>query len=176
MKKLALALSFLLSTPAMAIDVEHTSTPITIDGVSESAKEKYRKFLKERTPLAIDLVILNPGFLYVALDTTVYHNTKISDATSSEIDSLVRNSIASYNTTSLNNFKKKAFGVKLAAWLRSMAIYRSIKVSGQMPARCASPICSTRRGTKFRATRIIRPLAAQIKTNIITALRTSKTT
>ena len=40
MKKLALALSFLLSTPAMAIDVEHTSTPITIDGVSESAWDK----------------------------------------------------------------------------------------------------------------------------------------
>ena len=84
------------------------------DGVSESAKEKYRKFLKERTPLAIDPVILNPGFLYVALDTTVYHNTKISDATSSEIDSLVRNSIASYNTTSLNNFKKNARQSRIA--------------------------------------------------------------
>ena len=40
MKKHALALSCLLSAPVMAIDVAHTSTPITIDGVSESAWDK----------------------------------------------------------------------------------------------------------------------------------------
>lgn len=37
MKTHALILSILMSNAAMAIDVEHTSTPITIDGVSESA-------------------------------------------------------------------------------------------------------------------------------------------
>jgi hypothetical protein len=37
MKKLALILSLLLSVPVVAIDVAHTSTPITIDGISESA-------------------------------------------------------------------------------------------------------------------------------------------
>ncbi|MBE0456415.1 CBM9 family sugar-binding protein [Pseudoalteromonas prydzensis] len=37
MKTVALTLSLLMSNAAMAIDVEHTATPITIDGVSESA-------------------------------------------------------------------------------------------------------------------------------------------
>ncbi|WP_324738123.1 CBM9 family sugar-binding protein [Pseudoalteromonas sp. CuT4-3] len=40
MKKHALVLSCLLSAPVMAIDVAYTSTPITIDGVSESAWDK----------------------------------------------------------------------------------------------------------------------------------------
>ena len=84
------------------------------DGVSDGAKEKYRKFLKERTPLAIDPVIRSPKFLYVALDTTVHYNTKTSDATNSEIDSLVRNAIASYNLTYLNDFKKNARQSRIA--------------------------------------------------------------
>ena len=84
------------------------------DGVSDGAKEKYRKFLKERTPLAIDPVIRSPEFLYVALDTTVHYNTKTSDATNSEIDSLVRNAIASYNLTYLNDFKKNARQSRIA--------------------------------------------------------------
>jgi len=84
------------------------------DGVSDSAKEKYRKFLKERTPLAIDPIIRSPKFLYVALDTTVYYNTKTSDATNSEIDSLVRNVIASYNVTHLSDFKKNARQSRIA--------------------------------------------------------------
>ena len=37
MKTAALTLGLLMSNAAMAIDVEHTATPITIDGVSESA-------------------------------------------------------------------------------------------------------------------------------------------
>ena len=40
MKKTLLAFSLLFTQPIMAIDVSHTPTAITIDGVSESAWDK----------------------------------------------------------------------------------------------------------------------------------------
>ena len=91
------------------------------DGVSESAKEKYKKFLKERTPLAIDPVVLSPEFLFVAVDTTVYHNTKISDATEAAIEALVRTSIGSYNTAYLADFKKNVRQSRVARFVDDTA-------------------------------------------------------
>lgn len=78
------------------------------DGVSDGSKEKYRKFLKERSPLAIDPVVLSPEFLYVALDTTVYYNTKTSDSSPSAVETTVRSAIQTFNTTYLNDFRKNA--------------------------------------------------------------------
>jgi hypothetical protein len=91
------------------------------DGVSENAKEKYKKFLKERTPLAIDPVVLSPEFLFVAVDTTVYHNTKISDATEAAIEALVRTSIGSYNTAYLADFKKNVRQSRIARFVDDTA-------------------------------------------------------
>jgi len=78
------------------------------EGVSDGAKEKYRKFLKERTPLAIDPVVLSPTFLYIALDTKVFYNTRTSDASPSAIESIVRTAIQTYDDTHLTDFKKNA--------------------------------------------------------------------
>jgi len=78
------------------------------EGVSDGAKEKYRKFLKDRTPLAIDPIVLSPGFLYVALDTRVFYNTKTSSASPSAIESIVRTAIQTYDDAYLSDFKKNA--------------------------------------------------------------------
>ena len=78
------------------------------DGVSESAKEVYRKFLKERSPLSIDPIVVSPGFLYVGIESDVYYDTRRSAESPSSIESIVRSNLLTYSNTYLNDFRKNA--------------------------------------------------------------------
>lgn len=86
----------------VAVDVK------SADGVSENSKNKFKEFLQNRSPLAIQPVIISPEFLYVSLEGTVYYNTRISDASPSAVETIVRNAIQSYSDTYLNDFNKNA--------------------------------------------------------------------
>jgi len=76
------------------------------DGVSEALKEVYKNFLLERSPLTVYPEVISADFLYAELITTVYFNNNISDLTAGEVESIVRNTIQTYNTTYLNDFSK----------------------------------------------------------------------
>jgi hypothetical protein len=76
------------------------------EGVSESLKEVYKTFLLERSPLTVYPEVISAEFLYVELVTTVYFNNNVSDSTTGQIETTVRNAIQAYNTTYLNDFNK----------------------------------------------------------------------
>lgn len=84
----------------VAVDVRNS------DGVSESNKDKYSKFLKDRSPLSIDPLVVSPEFMYIALITTVYYNTNTSDLTDGSVSTLIRNTVSAYSNTNLNDFGK----------------------------------------------------------------------
>lgn len=78
-----------------------------VDGIPDSKKREYYAYLKPRTPLSIDPTIIEPEYLYYAVDTTVKYNINLTPFTEEEIRSRVLNKILEYDTTFLNNFKSK---------------------------------------------------------------------
>lgn len=79
---------------------------LTADGVTETNSTKYYNFLKVRTPISIDPIIVNPDRLYVEVDTVVRYNTNITNLSTNDIATAVAVKISSYNDTYLNGFKK----------------------------------------------------------------------
>lgn len=86
----------------VAVDVANA------DGVSENNKVKYTNFLRERSPLSIEPIVVSPEFLYVRVISTVFYNTKKTDLSPGAISTIVRNAIQTYSDTYLNDFKRSA--------------------------------------------------------------------
>jgi hypothetical protein len=86
---------------------------IGADGVSDLDKNRYYKFLKQRSPVSIDPVIEDPDFLYVEVDTTVRYNVNVTNQSISDIKTLVETTISNYNATYLDGFKKTLRSSKL---------------------------------------------------------------
>ena len=79
------------------------------EGVSENTKQTLASFLKTRTPLAIEPVIVSPDFVYVEVDTIVRFNTRESSLNTQAINASVRNAISQFSTTYLNDFNKSLY-------------------------------------------------------------------
>lgn len=77
-----------------------------IDGASESAKVKYYDFIKVRSPLAIDPVFIEPDFIFVECQCLVRYNVNATTLQTSDISTLVKSAISTFNTTKLSGFKK----------------------------------------------------------------------
>jgi hypothetical protein len=82
----------------IAIDVSD------VDGIPENRKNEYYSFIKRRSPLSIDPIIVEPIFTYIAVTSKVRYNVNISKATPERLKSLVTKSINDYNTEYLNDF------------------------------------------------------------------------
>jgi hypothetical protein len=83
----------------IAVDIKNA------DGTPQLTKEKYYNFIKPRSPLSIDPVIIDPDFLYLDISTNVQYNINVTTLKESDIRSLVLTNISSYNTTNLSDFK-----------------------------------------------------------------------
>jgi hypothetical protein len=83
----------------IAIDIKNA------DGVPEVEKRKFYNFIKPRSPLSIDPVIVDPEFLFCSIDTSVTYNINTTSIKDSDIRSLVAMSISKFNNENLNNFK-----------------------------------------------------------------------
>ena len=86
---------------------------IGADGVSDLDKDRYYKFLKQRSSVSIDPVIEDPDFLYVEVDTTVRYNVNVTNQSIADIKTLVETTISNYNATYLDGFKKTLRSSKL---------------------------------------------------------------
>lgn len=75
------------------------------DGLPRAKEDTYRRFLKERAPLSIDPVFVQPEFIYLAVDALVRYNINLTGLTQSDITSLVVSSILEYRTVELDDFK-----------------------------------------------------------------------
>lgn len=77
-----------------------------LDGAPESAKQRYYNFIKPRAPLSIDPVFIDPEFIYIEAQCLVRYNTNLTTLQTTDIATLVKSKISSYNTNKLNGFKK----------------------------------------------------------------------
>ena len=83
----------------IAVDVKDA------DGVSENNKRTYASFLRERSPVSIEPLVISPDFMYLFVNATVYFNTKTTALGESDIRSKVTTAIQNYSDTYLNDFK-----------------------------------------------------------------------
>jgi len=73
-------------------------------GIPYIKKQSYSKFLKTRSPLSIEPIIIEPKYLYIDLDINARYNLNITKNTAERIKALIRNNILEYNTNNLNDF------------------------------------------------------------------------
>jgi len=92
----------------IAVDVQNAS------GVSENDKTKYYNYLKDRTPIGIEPIIVSPEFMYLDVNTQVNYNISITDQSPPQIRTKVLNSIVNYSNQNLSDFKKTFRGSKFA--------------------------------------------------------------
>ena len=74
------------------------------DGVSESNKLIYQKFLKERCPLTIDPVFIDPEYLNLEVNSAVTYNTNLITVSQNDLISIVKAKIRVFNEQNLNDF------------------------------------------------------------------------
>jgi hypothetical protein len=75
-----------------------------VDGLPDSKKQEYIRYLEPRSPLSIDAVFITPENLYYRLVSTVNYNINVTTARPDQIKSSVINAIQTFNDTNLNDF------------------------------------------------------------------------
>lgn len=83
--------------------------------LSDVEKGEIESFLRKRCSLSIDPVVVDPSYLYLALDVNIKYNTLLTSQTPNEIRLAVRDAILEYNLTQLSDFGKDLRKSKLLA-------------------------------------------------------------
>ncbi|RPF76509.1 MAG: hypothetical protein CBE14_002295 [Rickettsiales bacterium TMED254] len=74
---------------------------------TETVKQEIENSIQDRTMLGIDPVIIDPVYLYIVPTVNTFYDTLKSTVSSSSIQTLIRNAISDFSTTSLEQFGKK---------------------------------------------------------------------
>jgi hypothetical protein len=93
----------------VAVDLQSSDT------LPPSLKDKYKSFIKQRSPLAIDPVFVDPLYTYVRVDAGVRYNINETSLNAQDMQILVASAILNYNTINLNSFAKTLRYSKLVA-------------------------------------------------------------
>lgn len=76
------------------------------DGAPELRKQSYLSYIKDKSPLTIQVEFVDPSFVYVGVDSVVYFNANETNKTTSDIETTVKGAISTFNTVNLSDFKK----------------------------------------------------------------------
>lgn len=83
----------------VAIDISNA------DGIPESKRDAYYKFLKKRCGLTITPVFVEPKYTYVDIKTDVLYNINVSTLTPENVSALVLSTISKFADENLNDFE-----------------------------------------------------------------------
>jgi hypothetical protein len=76
------------------------------EGSSENDKIAFANYLKERSPLSIEPIVVSPEFMHVNVKSTIYLNVDKTEKSPNAVRSDIITSILNYSDTSLNEFAK----------------------------------------------------------------------
>lgn len=74
------------------------------DGVSENNKTVYQKFLKERCPLTIDPVFVDPEYINLEVDSFITYNVNTLTSSEKDLIASVKSKVRVFNELNLNDF------------------------------------------------------------------------
>ena len=101
----------------VAVDIEN------MDGVTNSAAERYKEFLSTRTPLSIEPSIISAEFMYVEVVSEVTFNTAITSLSSADIHDSAVASILLYNNEKINDFNETLRFSQLSRYIDDASRY-----------------------------------------------------
>lgn len=79
--------------------------PLSGETLSNATKEQIKTaILKDKNVVSIIPEVVDPKYLYIRLNTTIYYNPQNTDRSEETLKSLVRSTIVNYNNTDLNSF------------------------------------------------------------------------
>ena len=81
-------------------------SPVTYSGdpLSQTEKNDIETYLRQRSTIGIVPQVIDPDYLYVSLVSTVKYNGDITVLSAADIQSLVKTTIETFNTTELTDF------------------------------------------------------------------------
>jgi hypothetical protein len=79
------------------------------DGAPESRKKTFYDYLKDKTPLTITPVFVDPEFMYVKVTTSVKFDINSTTKSTADILTAVQGAISGYSLNNLENFKKTLY-------------------------------------------------------------------
>lgn len=87
----------------ISVDVQNA------DGTPQNRIKTYSDFIKDKTPLTIDAVFVDPQFMYAEVTTSVKYNVNGTSKLSGDIKSLVTAAISQYGLDNLEGFNKTMY-------------------------------------------------------------------
>lgn len=97
----------------IAVDIQNA------DGTPQNRLDTYKQYITDKTPVSIDVVFIQPEFMYAQIIADVKYNTNLTTKLSSDIKTLVQAKISEHNTTYLNGFKKTLYYSKMVSDITS---------------------------------------------------------
>lgn len=96
-------------------------SPVTQTGnpVTQTTADRILAFVRTRSPLSINPVLIDPDFLELYITTTVKYNVNQTTLTSNQIRTLVSNAINTFNNSNLIDFNKTFRYSKLVSDINS---------------------------------------------------------
>lgn len=88
---------------------------VGVDSAPQVNKDRYAAFLKNRTPLGIDSLFVDPDFMSIEVTSNVTYNMNATTKLSNDIQTLVAAAVSTYNNTFLKDFKTTMRGSQLIA-------------------------------------------------------------
>lgn len=91
----------------VAVDLKNT------DDLPQSYMDKYRTYLRPRSPLSIQPMFVKPEYMYLSIDSNVKYDISQTSLGVDDIKGLVVSAIQNFNQTNLDGFDKTLFYSKL---------------------------------------------------------------
>jgi hypothetical protein len=85
--------------------------------ISTNSRELYRQFLKERSALTVEPIVVPAEFAYFDIRTNITYNTKNTIKSSTDVKGLVQSAILDYSDGNLGDFKNTLRFSKLTAMI-----------------------------------------------------------
>ena len=92
------------ATPKQYGKVIVSAKPFGSELLPESLKSRIINYLRERTTLSIDPVIVDPNFLYAVVNSRITYNLNATVKTPAELSAAARVAITEYNNLNLSKF------------------------------------------------------------------------
>lgn len=118
----------------IAVDVKNA------DGVSENNKSKYATYLRDRSPIGIEPMVISPEYMNMSVNLNVYFNTKTTSLTEADIRQIVLDTIVKYSEEKLSDFKTTFRASNLSATIDSSNMHILSNDMDVLPIIPLSPI------------------------------------
>lgn len=79
------------------------------EGASILSKQSYLDYIRDRSPVSINVEFIDPEFMYVKIDSLVKYNVNRTSKTTADIVSLVKAAISTYSINNLEDFKANLY-------------------------------------------------------------------